>query len=90
MAAPSTIQLGVGTATPFCSTSTTLGDAAEAVREFHEAQTRVTPGDVATSALWRRAMGAEGHRVALAAGSCEAEVLRAWIEGRPTRSCPSR
>ncbi len=68
----------------------TLADAAEAVREFHEAQTRVTPGDVATSALWQRAMGAEGHRPALAAGSCEAEVLRAWIEGRPTRSCAGR
>ena len=68
----------------------TLGDAAEAVREFHDVRARVTAGDAAGSVLWRRATGGEGHPAALAAGSCEAGVLRGWIEGRPTRGCAGR
>lgn len=68
----------------------TLGDAAEAVREFHDVRARVTPGDAAGSVMWRRATGGDGHPAALAAGSCEAGVLRGWIEGRPTRGCAGR
>lgn len=67
-----------------------LGDAAEAVREFHDVRARVTAGDAAGSVMWRRATGGDGHPAALAAGSCEAAVLRSWIEGRPTRGCAGR
>lgn len=85
-----------GCATPTCHgradarlrLAPVLGDAADAVREFHDVSARVTAGDAAGSPLWRRALGAEGHPPAMAEGRCEARVLRAWIEGRPTTRCP--
>ena len=65
----------------------TLADAADAVREFHDVSARVTAGDLAGSALWRKASGGGGHPVALTQWSCEGSAVRAWIEGRATHGC---
>jgi hypothetical protein len=56
-------------------------DAADAVREFHEAS-------ALAGVLYARATG-EGHRAVLRAGSCEAEALRAWAAGRAPGRCQS-
>lgn len=65
----------------------TLADAADAVREFHDVSARVRAGDLAGSALWRKASGGGGHPVALTQWSCEGAAVRAWIEGRATHGC---
>ncbi len=65
-----------------------LGDAAEAVREFHDLAARARDGEGAASLLWRRAVAGEGHPARLDPARCEARVLRAWIEGRATAPCP--
>lgn len=56
-------------------------DAADAVREFHEAS-------AVAGVLYARATG-EGHRAVLRVGSCEAEALRAWAAGRAPGRCQS-
>lgn len=67
--------------------SPTLADAADAVREFHDVSGRVRAGDLAGSALWRKATGAEGHPAVLTQWRCETWALKAWIEGRPAWRC---
>ncbi len=58
-----------------------LADAADAVREYHAMRD-------AAPTLYERVTG-HGHRAALREGTCEAEALRRWAEGRPASACQS-
>lgn len=61
--------------------SPTLTDAADAVREYHAMRD-------AAPTLYAKVTG-DGHRAVLRAGSCEANLLRAWSEGRAAAACQS-
>lgn len=61
--------------------SPSLTDAADAVREFHAMR-----DDAPT--LYERVTG-HGHRAVLREGTCEAEALRRWAEGRAGSPCQS-
>ncbi len=66
-------------------------DARGAIDELHAVWRRVRPGDVSASPLYQRATDRDHARdAALGEGSCEANTLRDWINGRVTRGCAGR
>jgi hypothetical protein len=66
-------------------------DARGAIDELHAVWRRVRPGEVRASLLYQRATDRSHARdAALGEGSCEANVLRDWIDGRTTRGCVRR
>ena len=66
-------------------------DAQGAIDELHAVWRHVRPGDVRASVLYQRATDSGHARAAvLSEGSCEANTLRDWINGRVTRGCAGR